>query len=116
VSKIDQAKHEPGVMMCFGNIGEFRRAVIVYSFSIRSGDGGGWEFLGCTDLLNDYAARAFGNDVIRDMLQGNADQYPGWSMDIGESGRAVCSIAFPFPSQGRRKTKAAAGVETSATA
>jgi hypothetical protein len=35
--------------------------VIVYSFSIRGGDGGDGETLGCTHLLNDYAARAFGN-------------------------------------------------------
>jgi hypothetical protein len=75
--------------------------VIVYSFSIRSDDGGDWEFLGCTDLLNDYAAHAFGNDVIRDMLRGNADQHAGWTMDIAENGRAVCSIAFPFPSEDR---------------
>jgi hypothetical protein len=37
-----------------------RRAVLVYSFSIRNGDGSDREVLGITDLLNDYAALAFG--------------------------------------------------------
>jgi hypothetical protein len=44
--------------------------VLVYNFSIRSGDGSDREHLGFTDLLNDHAALAFGNDVIRDMLRG----------------------------------------------
>jgi hypothetical protein len=39
----------------------------VLDYSSRSGDGSEREFLGCIDLLNDYAALAFGNDVIRDM-------------------------------------------------
>jgi hypothetical protein len=89
----------------------------VYSFIIRSGDGDDREFVGCIDLLNDYAARAFGNDVIRDMLRGNADQHAGWTMDIAESGRAVCSIAFPFSSLTRIKDESRrAGVEVGATA
>jgi hypothetical protein len=72
-----------------------------YSFSIRSGDGDDWEFLGCIDLPNDDAALAFGSDVIGDMLRGNSDQHAGWRMDIAENGRTVCSVAFPFPSQDR---------------
>jgi hypothetical protein len=75
--------------------------VPVYSFSIRSGDGSDRDTLGCIDLLNDYAALAFGTDVIRDMLRGNPDQYAGWMMDIAQDGRAVRSIAFPFLSRGR---------------
>jgi len=39
--------------------------MIVYGFSILSGDGSDQETLGCTDLLNDYAALAFGNDDAR---------------------------------------------------
>jgi hypothetical protein len=73
---------------------------MAYSFSIRSGDGGG-EFLGCIDLPNDYAALVFGSDVIGDMLRGNSDQHAGWRMDITESGRAACSVAFPYLSEGR---------------
>jgi hypothetical protein len=69
--------------------------VPVYSFSIRDGDGSNREVLGFIDLLNDYAALAFGNDVIRDMLRDNADQYVGWMMDIAEGERDVCSVAFP---------------------
>jgi hypothetical protein len=74
--------------------------VLDYSFSIRNGDGGDREFLGYTDLLNDYAALAFGNDVIRDMLRDNVDQYAGWMMDIAQGERDVCSVAFPFLSRG----------------
>jgi hypothetical protein len=77
--------------------------VLVYSFSIRNGDGSDREVLGFTDLLNDYAALAFGNDVIRDMLRDNVDQHAGWTMDIAEGGRDVCSVAFPFLSQNRMR-------------
>jgi hypothetical protein len=82
---------------------EIRRAVIVYSFSIRNGDGSDREFLGFTDLPNDDAALAFGNDVIRDMLRDNVDQYAGWIMDIAEGDRHVCGVAFPVLSRGRKR-------------
>jgi hypothetical protein len=77
--------------------------VLVYSFSIRHGDDSHGEVLGSTDLLNDYAALAFGNNVIRDMLLDNVDQYVGWVMDIAEGERVVCSVAFPFSSRGRMR-------------
>jgi hypothetical protein len=80
-----------------------RRAVLVYSFSIRNGDGSDREVLGITDLLNDYAALAFGNDMIRDVLRDNVDQYAGWMMDIAEGARDVCSVAFAFLSRGRMR-------------
>jgi hypothetical protein len=72
-----------------------------YSFLIRSGDGSDREVLGSIDLLSDCAAFAFGNDVIRDMLRDNVDQYVGWVMDIAEGERAVCCVAFPFLSRDR---------------
>jgi hypothetical protein len=87
--------------MVFPTSWGIRRAVLVYSFSIRNGDGSDREVLGFTDLLNDCAALAFGNDVIRDMLRDNVDQYAGWMMDIAEGERDVCSVAFPFLSRGR---------------
>ena len=77
--------------------------MLVYRFSIHNGDGSDREVLGFTDLLNDYAALAFGNDVIRDMLRNNVDQYAGWMMDIAERERDVCSVAFPFFSRGRMR-------------
>jgi hypothetical protein len=77
--------------------------VLVYSFSIHGGDGSDREFLGCIDLLNDYAALAFGNDVIRDMMRGNSEQYVGWKMDIAQDERAVRNIAFPFLSRDRMR-------------
>lgn len=77
--------------------------MLVYSFSIRNGDGSDREVLGFIDLLNDDAALAFGNDVIRDMLRDNVDQYAGWMMDIAEGERHVCSVAFPFLSRGRMR-------------
>jgi len=77
--------------------------VLVYSFSIRNGDGSDREVLGFIDLLNDDAALAFGNDVVRDMLRDTVDQYAGWMMDIAEGERHVCSVAFPFLSRGRMR-------------
>ena len=77
--------------------------MLVYRFSVRNSDGSHREDTGCMSLLNDYAALAFGNDVIRDMLRDNVDQYVGWMMDIAEGQRAVCSVAFPFPSRSRMR-------------
>jgi hypothetical protein len=80
---------------------------MIFSFSIRSGDGSAREHLGSMSLHNDHAALAFGDNVIRDMLPDTAARYSGWTMDIvegtgcrsGEPGerpaRPVCSIAFP---------------------
>jgi hypothetical protein len=80
---------------------------MLYSFSIRNGDGSVRETLGCTDLLGDYVARVFCDDVIRQMMPGNPDRHSGCTMDVvegtgsrsGSSGerpaRTVCSIAFP---------------------
>jgi hypothetical protein len=68
---------------------------MIYSFSIRNADGSHWEDTGCMTLLNDYAALAFGNDVIRDMLSGNSDQHIGCTMDVMQGERPVCSVAFP---------------------
>jgi hypothetical protein len=79
------------------------RAVPVYSFSIRHSDGGDGEFLGLTDLPSDFAALAFGSDVIRDMLRDNVDQHAGWLMDIMHGERDVCSIVFPLLSQDRMR-------------
>jgi hypothetical protein len=71
--------------------------MVFYSFSIRSADGSNREETGDMWLLNDQAALAFGNDVIRDILRDNVDQYAGWTMNIAEGERAVCSVAFRLP-------------------
>jgi hypothetical protein len=52
------------LIVLFPILGGVRRAVLVYSFSIRNGDGSDREVLGFTDLLNDYAALAVGNDTF----------------------------------------------------
>ena len=75
--------------------------MLIYCYSIRNSDDSDREILGFTDLLNNDAALAFGNDVIRDMLLDNVDQYVGWVMDIAEGERVVSSIAFP--SRGRMR-------------
>lgn len=53
------------------------------------------EDLGCTDLLNDYVAQVFCDDVIRQMLPGNPDQHIGCTMEVMQGERPVCNIAFP---------------------
>jgi hypothetical protein len=75
--------------------------VLVYSFSIGKADGSDGEALGSIDLLDDDAARVFGDAVIRDMLRDNAAQYTGWTMGVTQGERTVCSIAFPSPSRDR---------------
>ena len=41
--------------------------MLIYRFSVRNSDGSHREYTGCMSLLNDHAALAFGNDIIRDM-------------------------------------------------
>jgi hypothetical protein len=81
-------------MVLFRLLG-FCTVVLTYRVTIRSGDDGDREFIGSIDLRNEDAALAFGNDAISDMMCGNSDQYVGWTMDIAEGQRAVCSVAFP---------------------
>jgi hypothetical protein len=65
---------------------------MVYSFSLRNGDGSDREDTGCMWLRDDFEARAFGVAVIRDMLRDNAMSYSGWTMDVVADERAVCCI------------------------
>ena len=67
---------------------------MIYSFSIRNADGSHREDTGNMTLLNDDAARDFGNAVIEDMLPGNPDRHTGCTMDVTEGERFVCCIAF----------------------
>ena len=75
--------------------------MLVYSFSISEADGSNGEALGSIDLPDDGAARVFGDAVVRDMLRDNAAQYAGWTMDVAQGERTVCSIAFPLPTRDR---------------
>ena len=84
-----------------------RHAVLVYSFSIRSGDRSERENLGLTDLLNDYAALAFRNDVIRDMLRDNVDQYA--SQMIHREQGSLSERSLPFRRRIRCKLVAPIG-------
>jgi hypothetical protein len=62
---------------------------------MQSGDGSSREKNGSVTLPNDGAARAFGERVIREMTNGNLAQYAGWTMDVANGERAVCSLPFP---------------------
>jgi hypothetical protein len=68
---------------------------MLYGFSMHSGDGSSREKHGSVALENDGEALAFGERVIRDMTNGNLEQYEGWTMDVASGNRAVCSIPFP---------------------
>jgi hypothetical protein len=50
--------------------------------------------LGYMELADDAAALAFGEQVIRDSMEGDAEQYTGWTIDIAEGERTVASIPF----------------------
>jgi hypothetical protein len=55
-------------------------------------------------LADDNSARAFGKAMIRDMMRGDS-MYTGWTMDIAQRTRRVCSLAFPterIPTQSLR--------------
>jgi hypothetical protein len=61
---------------------------------MHDGHGGNREDHGSVGFRNDGAARAFGTHVIREMTNGNLKQYAGWTMDVADGKRAVCSLSF----------------------
>ena len=52
------------------------------------------EDLGSMEFRDDVEARAFGNQVIRDLIGTRAEHYYGWTLDIAEGERALPSIPF----------------------
>ena len=44
------------------------------------------------ELRDDVEARAFGNQVIRDLIGTRAEHYYGWTLDIAEGERALPSM------------------------
>ena len=66
----------------------------IYRFSIYNSDGIAREDTGRMALSDDNAARAFAKAMIRDILRDGAGQYRGWTMDVAQGARAVCSIPF----------------------
>jgi hypothetical protein len=68
--------------------------VVICWFSVRDADGSNRETTGRMALANDNSARAFGKAMIRDMMRGDS-MYTGWTMDIAQRARPVCSLPFP---------------------
>jgi hypothetical protein len=68
--------------------------VPIYCFSIHNADGSDRETTGRMALPDDNSARAFGKAMIRDMMRGDTT-YAGWTMDVAQRVRWVCSIPFP---------------------
>ena len=66
-----------------------------YHFKIHN-SGGKSENLGAMGLKDDAEAIAFGKHTIRDLMEGDAKHYSGWTMDIIEGKRAVSSLLFKF--------------------
>jgi CheY-like chemotaxis protein len=67
--------------------------VVIYWFSIHNADDTDRETTGRMALADDNSARAFGKAMIRDMVRGDS-MYAGWTMDITQRARPVCSLAF----------------------
>ena len=63
-----------------------------YLFIFDNNDGRGREETGQIELSDDDEAFAFGEQVIREMLQGSSRQYKGCAMEIHEGGRIVGRI------------------------
>jgi hypothetical protein len=72
---------------------------MIFSFSIRSGDGSAREHLG--SMYNDHAALAFGDNVIRDMLPDRAL----FGLDDG------CCRRHRMPERGARRETSAPGLQ-----
>ena len=65
---------------------------IGYHFVIQ--DSGKAEPLGTMPLKGDEEARLFGEGIVRDLMQDNAAQYSGRTMDIFHGQRLAVSIPF----------------------
>src|SRR3981081_2925868 len=52
------------------------------------------EDLGSMEFRDEVEARAFANQVIRDLIETQAELYLGWTLDIYEGERALPSIPF----------------------
>jgi hypothetical protein len=63
-----------------------------YLFIFDDNDGRGREVTGQIELSDDDEAFAFGEQVIREMLQGSSQQYEGCAMEVHEGGRIVGRI------------------------
>ena len=63
-----------------------------YMFIFDDNDGRGREETGQIELSDDDEAFAFGEQVIREMMQGSSRQYRGCAMEVHEGGRIVGRI------------------------
>jgi hypothetical protein len=63
-----------------------------YLFIFDNNDGRGREETGQIELSDDDEAFAFGEQVIREMMQGSSRQYQGCAMEVHEGGRIVGRI------------------------
>ena len=63
-----------------------------YLFIFDDNDGRGRELTGQIELSDDDEAFAFGEQVVREMLQGSSQQYEGCAMEVHEGGRIVGRI------------------------
>jgi hypothetical protein len=63
-----------------------------YLFIFDDNDGRGREETGQIELSDDDEAFAFGEQVIREMMQGSSRQYQGCAMEVHEGGRIVGRI------------------------
>jgi CheY-like chemotaxis protein len=84
--------------------------VVIYWFSIHNADNTDRETTGRIALADDNSARAFGKAMIRDMIRGDS-KYAGWTMDIAQRARTVCSLPFSRnESRSRRLDSVSTGV------
>jgi hypothetical protein len=77
-----------------GRLSQMMRLQFVrnYLFIFDSNDGRDREVTGQIELSDDDEAFAFGEQVIREMLQGSSRQYKGCAMEVHEGGRIVGRI------------------------
>jgi len=70
-----------------------------YHFMTRN-SGRAREQLGAVDLADDAAALRFGRQVVRELMQNNLRQPPGWFMVITQDKRAVGKIPLVAEADG----------------
>ncbi len=67
---------------------------MLYIFLLRDHDGTCLEDNGPLHFETDLAAKDFGESMVRDILVGSEGRYVGWTLEVANGARVVCSLPF----------------------
>lgn len=66
----------------------------IYRFSIHNSRRRAREDTGRMPLSDDHSAGAFAEAMVRDITRDGVGPYVGWTMEVAQGRRAVCSVPF----------------------